>query len=192
MRTVEARELSTITGERVRLPAPDGLTHLQFRRYAGCPICNMHLRTIAARHEEIRAAGVHEIVVFHSSAEDMLPHQGLLPFAAIADPGRRLYAEFGVEASARAVLHPRAWTTPMRPGSWPVVARGLRRGGRPYPTGGETVLGLPADFLIDPDGQILSHRYGRHAGDQWEVDELLLLAARARTQGGPATRTRHA
>ncbi|MEU4328810.1 hypothetical protein [Nonomuraea dietziae] len=126
MRTVEARELSTIKGERVRLPAPDGLTHLQFRRYA----------------------------------------------------------EFGVETSAGAVLHPRAWTTPMRPGSWPVVAQGLRRGGRPYPTGGETVLGLPADFLIDPGGQILSHRYGRHAGDQWEVDELLLLAARARRREG--------
>ncbi|GAA2415939.1 hypothetical protein [Nonomuraea africana] len=43
------------------------------------------------------------------------------------------------------------------------------------------MLGLPADFLIDPGGRILAHRYGRHANDQWEVDELLLLAARART-----------
>lgn len=80
----------------------------------------------------------------------------------------------------------------MRPGSWPVVVRGLPRGGRPYPKGGETVLGLTADFLIDPRGQILSHRYGRHAGEQWEVDELLLLTGRARTRGGPATRAHHA
>jgi len=35
--------------------------------------------------------------VFHSSAETMLEFQGQLPFEAIADPGRKLYGEFGVE-----------------------------------------------------------------------------------------------
>ena len=39
------------------------------------------------------------------------------------------------------------------------------------PTGGR--LGLPADFLIAPDGRITALKYGRHAYDQWTVDELL-------------------
>jgi hypothetical protein len=39
------------------------------------------------------------------------------------------------------------------------------------------MLGLPADFLIASDGRILAAKYGRHANDQWEVDELLQLAA---------------
>lgn len=41
---------------------------------------------------------------------------------------------------------------------------------------GETGLGLPADFLIAPDGRVLACTYGAHANDQWSVDDLLLLA----------------
>jgi hypothetical protein len=43
-----------------------------------------------------------------------------------------------------------------------------------FPTGGP--LGLPADFLIAPDGSIKAAHYGRHADDQWTVDEMLALA----------------
>ena len=39
-------------------------------------------------------------------------------------------------------------------------------------------LGLPADFLIAPDGRTVARKYGRHAYDQWSVDELLDLAGR--------------
>ena len=161
------------------VPDPQRLVHLQFRRYAGCPICNLHLRCVARRHDEIVAAGIREVAVFRSPAQDMLPHQGYLPFAAIADPQRLLYAEFGVEASRKAVTHPRAWTTPLNPRTYPVVLRGLRNGGSPGPRHGETVLGLPADFLIDPAGRVTALRYGRHANDQWSVDELIELALHA-------------
>ena len=39
-----------------------------------------------------------------------------------------------------------------------------------------TALGLPADFLIEPDGRVREAKYGRHASDQWSVDELIRLA----------------
>jgi peroxiredoxin len=174
--TITPRVLTTIGSEAVPVPDPERLVHLQFRRYAGCPICNLNLRSIARQHENIRAAGIREVAVFHSPAEDMLPHQGDLPFAVVADPRRSLYAEFGVEASRRAVVHPRAWTTPLNPAVYPVVLRGLRNGGSPGPRHGETVLGLPADFLIGPAGRVIALRYGRHAGDQWTVAELLAHA----------------
>jgi hypothetical protein len=32
-------------------------------------------------------------------------------------------------------------------------------------------------MLIAPDGRVLAAKYGRHANDQWEVDELLQLAS---------------
>lgn len=106
--------------------------------------------------------------MFHSSRDELLAHQGDVPFDVVADPGKALYREFGVEKSWRAELTPCAW----RPGM-----RGLRR----KPTGlladkSGGILGLPADFLIGSDGTILACDYGSHAYDQWSVDELVGLA----------------
>jgi peroxiredoxin len=158
------RELRAITGEPVQLPDSERLTHLQFRRYATCPLCNLHLRSIAQRHDEILAAGIREVVVFHSPAEDLLQHQAELPFAVIADPDKRLYRDFGVEAAPRALLHPRVWL--------PAIRAAVR--GRPVPAkphGG--ILGLPADFLLSSGNRVLARKYGTHAYDQWTVNELL-------------------
>ena len=131
---------------------------------------------MARRQHDIEAAGIREVAVFHSTAEDMLPHHGDLGFSTVADPHRSLYAEFGVAASPRAITHPRVWATPLKPSMYPLVLRGLRNGGSPAPRHGETVLGLPADFLIDPAGRVVALRYGRHANDQWTADELLTHA----------------
>jgi AhpC/TSA family len=162
---VAEQRLVSIGGEPVRIPAPGALTHLQFRRFAGCPYCNLHLRSIVARHDEIRAAGVDEVAVFHSTAADLLAYDEELPFPVVADPGRRLYREFGVGTSPRALLDPRAW--------YPAV-RGMARRGRLLDADHRSGhLGLPADFLIAPDGRVLARKYGRHAFDQWSVDELL-------------------
>lgn len=166
---VDARTLETITGERITVPMPDAIVHLQFRRFAGCPICNLHVRSVARRHDEIATAGVVEVAVFHSAAEELRRYQADLPFAVIADPERTLYREFGVESSIRSVLHPKAWRAGARGMRWttPGGALGLREGH----------LGMPADFLIGPDGTVLACKYGAHADDQWSVDEILTLAA---------------
>lgn len=176
--TIAPRSLTTITGATAQVPDPDRLTHLQFRRFAACPICNVHLAAFARRREEIVAAGIQEVAVFHSPAEIMQPHQGRLPFAVVADPDRLLYQEFGVGSSVRANLHPSAWTAPLRAQTWVVVAKGLRAGAR-LGLQGDTMLGLPVDFLIGTTGTIRAAHYGRHANDQWALDDLLELAQQA-------------
>ncbi|WP_078901840.1 peroxiredoxin-like family protein [Actinacidiphila yeochonensis] len=171
------------SGGRVAVPDAGRLVHLQFRRFAGCPVCNLHLRSVVRRHDEITAAGVREVVVFHSPAGELLEHVAGLPFAVVADPEKRLYAEFGVESAPRALLHPRAWAPVTRAvlrSTWTLLRR-QERAPSSRPHGGR--LGLPADFLIAPDGRVLAAKYGEHAYDQWPVDELLALAARA-TGGG--------
>ena len=172
---IALHELESVTGERVPVPG-EGVTHLQFRRFAGCPICNLHLRSVARRHDEIVAAGVREIAVFHSPAGELRPYVGELPFPVIADPAKALYREFGVESAPRALLDPRAW---------PAIAGGIaadrvrvlrrRQPTPPAAQGGR--LGLPGDFLIGPDGRLLAVKYGVHADDQWTVDEILTRAA---------------
>jgi peroxiredoxin len=169
---VNPRTLTTIEGEAVALPAADGLVHLQFRRFAGCPICNLHMHEIASRHGEISEAGVTEVVVFHSDADRLRRYVTDLPFAMVADPDRKLYDEFGVHSSIRGVLNRNAVSAAGR-GMW--QARSVRSlAGALGPK--ENHLGLPADFLIAPDGAVIARKYGEHADDQWSADELLRLA----------------
>ncbi|MGK3992804.1 peroxiredoxin-like family protein [Sorangium sp. So ce1024] len=176
---VTGRELVSVTGVPLRIPDPGFLTHLQFRRFAGCPVCNVHLRSFVRRHDEITAAGVREVVLFHSPADELREHVAGLPFAVVADPDKQLYSDFGVESAPRALLDPRAW--------WPIVraialslpaviARRQRLPSRD-PRGGR--LGLPADLLIASDGQVLAAKYGEHVDDQWSVDDLVTLARQA-------------
>lgn len=171
--------LHSVGGEQISVPDPNALVHLQFRRFAGCPICNLHLRSFTRRHDEISAAGIREVVFFHSEADELRRHVADLPFAAVADPDRRFYRQFGVEASARALLDPRAW---------PAIVRGVAaaltgrfRAPQTRQPGGR--LGLPADFLIGSDGRVVAAKYGRHADDQWSVDELLTHARMAGPSG---------
>ncbi|GGQ42132.1 peroxiredoxin [Actinomadura coerulea] len=185
---VPARQLTPVIGPPVPVPDPGHLVHLQFRRFAGCPICNLHLRSIVRRHDEIEAAGIREVVVFHSSAEELREHVDGLPFPVVGDPRKRLYAEFGVESARRALLAPRAWGTVLRAvtrGTWDILRR-RERAPRLLPDGGR--FGLPADFLIGSDGRIVAAGYGEHAYDQWTVDELLALAAQAPAPGRKAAR----
>ncbi|MGC4779233.1 peroxiredoxin-like family protein [Micromonospora sp. NBRC 110037] len=181
MDVVTPRHLTSVTGAQVALPDPDRLVHLQFRRFAGCPVCNLHLRSIVRRHAEIEAAGVREVVLFHSPADELREHVADLPFAVVADPDRRLYREFGVESARRSLLDPRAWLPILRGvaiSTW-YILRGRERSPSLTPHGGR--FGLPADFLIAPDGRVLAEKYGEHASDQWPVDELLAQVSRSRS-----------
>jgi len=164
----EARDLATLAGESIRVPVPNRIVHLQFRRYAGCPICSLHLRSFVERHDEIVRAGVVEVVVFHSSAEDLRKVHTALPFAVIPDPERRLYAELGVGSSPRALLDPRAWAAIVRS----IAARASADPGAGQRDGS---FGLPADFLVESSGRIFACKHGRHADDQWSVEEMLAL-----------------
>ena len=167
-------ELTAASGQLVTIPDPAGnFVHLQLRRFAGCPICNLHLRSIVTRHDEIRSHGIREVVVFHSTAAELAKHQGELPFPLIADPKRELYRRLGVERGPSSLLSMRALRAAIAGQTAALGNRSTQRGalGPIKPTGGR--LGLPADFLIAPDGRVAALKYGLHAYDQWTVDELL-------------------
>lgn len=162
--------LQTLNHGPLELPGA-GLVHLQFRRFAGCPVCNLHLQSFVRGLPLLQAAGVTTVAFFHSSAESMQPFQGDLPFPTVPDLERRWYAHFGVEQSLWAVAHPRVMAAALRglftaPSS-PFVGEGGQQG-------------LPADFLLDAQGVVRAVKYGAHANDQWEVNDVVALAAAAR------------
>jgi peroxiredoxin len=168
--TFEPFKAKNIHGKEVAVPDKEGsLIHLQFRRYAGCPVCNLHLQSFVKRHSDLKDAGMKEVVIFHSSDEELLKHQSNFPFDVVGDPGKTLYKKYGVESSITSIFNPKAW---------PAMIKGLFTKGRPdislAPTGG--VLGLPADILINAEGKIEAVHYGTHANDQWSVDHVMKLA----------------
>ncbi len=178
--------LQTIDGMRVAVPDRDHILHLHFSRFADCPICNLHFAEMRRRAQEVEAAGVRQLAVFHSPAEQVRSYRADMPFALIADPDREIYARFGVGTSRRAVLHPRAARR--------LIAE-ARAGNKAQETHGG-IHGLPGDFLIAPDGRLALVHYGTHADDALPVQRILDAAERSRRgrlggeSGSDGTRTR--
>src|SRR5215470_6830213 len=96
---IPAITLVSVTGEPIKLPDPNRLVHLQFRRFVDCPICNTHIAELRRRAREIEGAGIKEVIVFHSSAKSIRSYQKDVPFSLIGDPTKALYKTFGVESS---------------------------------------------------------------------------------------------
>jgi peroxiredoxin len=167
---IKPLELETIHGKVIRVPDPKRKIHLQFRRYAGCPVCNLHMRSIAKRHEELLASDVREVAVFYSTRETMLQFQGQLPFDTIADPEKKLYAKFGADRkmSPLSALSPRSWIAAINALARAPTLKGAQGNG-------ENKMGLPSDFLIDTDGKVLAINYGKRVDDHWSPDRILQL-----------------
>jgi peroxiredoxin len=157
--------MEAVSGEAIGLPDPKRLVHLQFRRFVDCPICNTHIAEYRKRAREIEAAGVKEVIVFHSSPRSVRSYQKDVPFLMVGDPKKTFYRDFGVESSF-GFMSFKAFGAAVR--GMAHGHFGLRLAGGP--------LGLPADFLIAPSGRINAVKYGADAYDQWSVDELLTLA----------------
>jgi len=182
---VPVTTFTTFKGETVSLAdAKTPLIHIQFRRYAGCPICDLHLRSIIKREDELTALGVSEIVFFHSTPEELKEHTSYLPFPCVADPTKEFYRTFGTEEgsgySDGFTWHV-AGVLPKVIGSAVVdLVKGERKLPAFNPTGGKHQF--PADFLVSKEGNILAVKYGKDTADQWSVKELFDLAKTLNTE----------
>jgi peroxiredoxin len=158
--------MQAVTGETIGLPDAAWAVHLQFRRFVDCPICNTHIAEFRRRAGEIEAAGIAEVIVFHSSPKSIRSYQKDVPFLMVGDPKKAFYKYFGVESSLGFISLK----------ALGAAFRGMAHGHFALRLGGGGPFGLPADFLIAPSGRISAVKYGTDAYDQWSVDELLTLA----------------
>ena len=176
--TVPVTTFTTFKGEIVSLEnSSTPLIHIQFRRHAGCPICDLHLRTLMKRQDELTDLGVSEIVFFHSNPEELKEHTSYLRFPCIADPTKTLYKKFGTEEGKG--ITDLTWHVAgallSSIGSAVVdLVKGERQLTPLHPTGGRDQF--PADFLVNKAGKVLAVKYGKDIADQWSVTELFELA----------------
>ena len=91
--------VETSKGANLALPDPNArYTHVQFRRFSGCPMCNTHIASLRQGKDRLDAAGIHEVLFFHSSQQEVASFHADLPFDAIGDKEKRYYKKFGVES----------------------------------------------------------------------------------------------
>ena len=161
-------QLTVTTSKRTPLTIPVAgarYTHIQFRRFSGCPICNTHIAALRREKAQLDAVGIHEVLFFQSSTEDVAAFHHDLPFDAVGDREKRYYRQVGVESSWSAVS----------PAAIQAALASILRGKFGIKmTGGP--LGLPAEFLVGPDCRIKAAHYRKHAYDQWSVETILDLA----------------
>jgi peroxiredoxin len=143
---------------------------VKFLRFAACPVCNLHLREYVRRYDELAAAGITVLAVFHSPPGkiDKQLRDVDLPFEIIADPEKAAFAAYGVERSLRGMFTRRV----MRD-----YVRAIGAGFLTRPVGHEGgIQGHPADFLVDGEGIIRLARYGRDYADTMQVDDVVEAA----------------
>lgn len=159
--------MKTVHGNLLTVPdAAAAFTHLQFRRFTGCPICNTHIATFRRRAEDIKKAGIREVIFFHSEPDNIAQFQAEVPFDMVGDPQKQYYRQFGVETSFWGLFHPMVFWAALK--GYLNLRFNFKMGGG--------IDSLPADFLLAGDGTVVAAKYGKHYYDQWGVDELLALA----------------
>ena len=113
------------------------------------------------------------VAVFHSPGRRLTKslRELSLPFPVIADPEKRVFEAFGVEAS---------WLGMFSLGVARDYTRAMLTGFFSGPFGHEGgIKGHPADFLIDGQGVIRLAHYGLDYADTLNVDRILELASQA-------------
>ncbi|HET6655074.1 MAG TPA: redoxin domain-containing protein [Gammaproteobacteria bacterium] len=175
--------LHDIYGQPVTIGGGQRRTLLCFFRDAACPFCNFRIYQLTDKHQSLSALGLDIVAVFTSSPEQVkrFVARKRRPFQVVADPSSQAHEIYGIERSLLRKL--KAIVTRV-----PTLLKGLRFVGL---HGLNTTNLMPADFLIDEQGNIVEAYYGADAGDHIAFERVELFLARGLMQRGlpPAAAT---
>ena len=156
----ESIDLSEFRGKKV---------WIAFHRWASCPLCNLRIKEVIARYDEIQAQGIQLICVFQSPPENIAKYVGAQdpPFPIIADPDLELYDTYEVRPRWAGLLYPRVFVR-----AFQAVMNGLFS----LKIDGPTAM-IPADFLVDPEGLVWKAYYGQAVSDHIPFEDLSAFGA---------------
>lgn len=164
----------------IRLPAIDGSIFdsdsvkgkpimISFFRFASCPFCNLRVNELVRRFDEF-GDDFTIIAIFDSPMDNLARHtEGhKAPFPILADEGNKYYKEYGIEHSFIGMLKGMFFRMP-------TLLKGMFKGYVPLIIKGSMTT-MPADFLIDREGNIKTVHYGKDEGDHLSFDEIKAFA----------------
>ncbi|MGO8946192.1 MAG: redoxin domain-containing protein [Ktedonobacterales bacterium] len=138
---------------------------LGFYRSAVCPLCNIRFLQLMAQESVYHRSKLFLVAFFDSPPERVRQYfdryDSTIPL--VADPGRHIYDQYGLEMSWQGVIRGR-------------LLRGrMYRLARRWHVGGNTaeslfqadgsLMRMPGEFLIAPDLRIHTAHYARDSGD---------------------------
>jgi thioredoxin-dependent peroxiredoxin len=160
---VEGADGSTIALEQL-LGRP---VWLVLSRYAACPFCSLRVDRLIRAYPEVAATGLELLVVFPSPLDRIERYvmRYAPPFRVAADPEERVYAAYANETSWAGTFR-----TAMRIPS--VVKALVHAPNSPLAVDGP-MHRMPAEFLIDREGQLVRAHYGVDFDDGFSIPEVV-------------------
>jgi len=160
----------------IQLPAIDGSIFdseslkgkpfmLSFFRFASCPFCNLRVNELVRRFDEFGDEFT-IIAIFDSPLDNLTRHTKghKSPFPILADESNKYYKEYGIEHSFFGMLKGMFLRMP-------TLFKGMLKGYIPLIIKGSMTT-MPADFLIDREGNIKVAYYGKDEGDHLSFDKI--------------------
>lgn len=158
-----------INGREISLSSLKGKNVLlSFFRYAGCPWCNLAIHRLAEVQDKFRNENVTIVSFVQSTKENiekniMARHDPKPYFSIVADHERRVYDLYEVKDSAIAAIR----SLPDIP-DW---LQSTKQGYTQTTIDGSLML-VPAQFVIDPRGIVISSHYGKNYNDTMTFIEI--------------------
>ncbi|NOR68857.1 MAG: redoxin domain-containing protein [Methylomarinum sp.] len=161
----------------LNLPAVDGIQFnleqvqgkrfmVSFMRFAACPFCQLRIHQLQSRWQEL-GENFTVIAVFDSSLQNLRKHaeKHEAPFFILADESGTYYQQFAIKHSVLGMLKGMIFKMPTL-----LYAMLVKRYFPSSINGSMTTL--PADFLVDENGVIVTIYHGKDSGDHMPFEQL--------------------
>ncbi|MEA1785450.1 peroxiredoxin-like family protein [Arenibacter sp. GZD96] len=139
---------------------------LSFFRTASCPFCNMRVQELIHKEQQFKDSGIEVIAFFSSNADEIKSYAGQQNpwFPMVADPEKKIYTLYDVEASKsgmlKTMLKPLKMMKMMTSGFFNLKSM-------------KAAPIIPADFLLSPGLKIEKTYYGKDFGDHIDLKDIL-------------------
>ena len=142
---------------------------IAFFRYAGCPVCNFRVHELIENYDSIHSKGYKIIAIYESNNNTLRDYltETPVPFPVIGDPKLNLYRKYGVEKSFWKMLGSAFKKQPKT-----AMKKGRKLFAKKYKRDGKLTR-LPADFIVDENGNLKKIHYGNNIGDHLPISEIL-------------------
>ncbi len=144
-------------------------TLISFLRNGACVMCNLRIHQMIAQYSELKVLGLKMIAVFESPVPSIVQNvtKQNVPFVLLSDPEAKLYELYGVEISEEKIA-----LTMQMPETQIAIQSAASIGYALTPEEGSNFYRIPADFLIDPQGNLRIVHYANHLTDHISFEDI--------------------